>query len=113
MTPCACGDRLYQLRCGHPETSGASGSTTGYGRTPDVAAWRRYRTSASRCCAVPEMDFPDLLALVVWATTRGVTKAFDNTWSAGAALMGSVPLRGEALHLRLEIMRKQLGTDHS
>jgi len=59
------------------------------------------------------MDFPDLLALVVWATTRGVTKAIDNTWSAGAALMGSVPMHGEALQLRLEIMRKQLGTDHS
>lgn len=59
------------------------------------------------------MDFPDLLALVVWATTRGATKAFDNTWSDGAALMGSVPMRGEALHLRLEIMRKQFDTDHS
>lgn len=59
------------------------------------------------------MDFPDLLALVVSATTRGVTKAFDNTWSAGAALMGSVPMRGEALHLHLKMLLKKLSTGHS
>lgn len=58
------------------------------------------------------MDFPGLLALVFRATTRGVTKAADNTWNAGAVLLGSVPMRGEALYQRQQMVRKQFGIGH-
>ncbi len=85
------------------------------------------------------MEFPDVIALVRIARSRGVLTALDNTWGAGIAfdpfalgeareavdisvqaltkypsggadvLMGSVTTRDEALHLKLKLAHMRLG----
>ena len=85
------------------------------------------------------MEFPDLIALMRIARSRGVLTALDNTWGAGIAfdpfalgetgeavdisvqaltkypsggadvLMGSMTTRDEALHLKLKLAHMRLG----